>query len=169
MADVLDMSDAELEAELLRQLECMSDSDYEGGEGRMPMSPLIQSTPILREDVENVPPSSSWSLLMSSVDLNSSQMKTFERNIGEATALTVPGQAGSAKSAAVPMSLLVSNKVIDASDENFSEAPANSTFLTAVRHLAEAEPPPGGDPPQIVDVRSPRLNLSPSIIRSTKR
>ena len=86
MADVLDMNDAELEAELLRQLECMSDSGDEDGGGGVPMSPLIQSKPIIPDDAENVPPSSSWNLLMSSVDLNSSQLKTFERNIGEATA-----------------------------------------------------------------------------------
>ena len=111
MVDVLDMTEDELEAELLRQLENMSEDEdeeqqlnynnnnktnilkkYEDEENVPPPSSKTTSSSfssVSPPSLPNAPPVSSWNLLMSSVDQSSSMLKSYEENIGEAFQLTI--------------------------------------------------------------------------------
>ena len=92
--DVLDMTEEELEAELLRQLEDMPDVVEKAGVSEEDVArPLEKETVEDDQQVDQLPPAtttSSWNLLMSSVDQSSSMLKSYEKSIGEALELKVP-------------------------------------------------------------------------------
>ena len=138
--DVLDMTEEELEAELLRQLEDMPDVVEKAGVSEEDVvRPLEKETVEDDKQVDQLAPattSSSWNLLMSSVDQSSSMLKSYEKSIGEALELKVPPD----------------KRIYDTNDENSncnngtSAAPQpkkSTTFLTdsigdAAEHPTEA-------------------------------
>ena len=125
--DVLDMTEEELEAELLRQLEDMPDVVEKAGVSEEDVvRPLEKETVEDDKQVDQLAPatnSSSWNLLMSSVDQSSSMLKSYEKSIGEALELKVPPD----------------NRIYDTNDENSNcnngtsavpQPKKSTTFLT---------------------------------------
>ena len=149
MENILDMTEEELEAELLRQLEEMPSSDEEPDEQQQQIDTLAVSRgKLLSAPDENTPPQpavSSWELLMSSVDANSSILKTFEENIGEIMKLTAqedakphphPGSPTSSPGAgtdAPPAHEAAPSTPGAGTDRDATEGPSSlpATFLTA--------------------------------------